>query len=544
MKGATVNTALASETSSVAPIRLMEKQNLMKIVLVLLIALLPCPALVAQRFEKDGMVVQFSVRPLVGKAAGDKAQTETLLEDSSAIVTFTVSDSRTNQPVTGLHPAAWISARKAETPPDAAKCGNLIRSFLAESPSSEAELDLSSYLLLTLNYDHTVAFINPRSGFGAKLKGLVTLYDTGADWVFGPTKEFLYITVPGQSSVAVIDTFSARLLTTIPLGENTMPRRLAIQPDGRYLWVALDGTEEVAAINIADNLVRKIPTGRGTHRFAFMPDSTRVFVTNSDADTVSILDTDKLVKVAEVNISLSPGPIAYSRASNLVYVAASKATVVSVIDPVTRKTRSTIPSKPGIVDLQFAPGGRFGFLINQSDNTLSVFDSATDKIVATAAVDKSPDQIAFTHDYAYVRSNTSEKLALFELSKLPAGKLQPVSVVAGLKPPNESPSGIGIDKMIAPGPEGNSVFIANAADQMIYYYVEGMAAPMGTLSNYKRYPQAVLVLDRSVSEVAPGKYSTMIRVPRSGMYDVPFLLDQPRLITCFTLEVRSSSAGR
>ena len=39
---------------------------------------------------------------------------------------------------------------------------------------------------------------------------------------------------------------------------------------------------------------------------------------------------------------------------------------------------------------------------------------------------------------------------------------------------------------------------------MIYYYSEGMAAPMGNFQNYRRVPRAVKVVDRSLREEARG----------------------------------------
>ena len=44
--------------------------------------------------------------------------------------------------------------------------------------------------------------------------------------------------------------------------------------------------------------------------------------------------------------------------------------------------------------------------------------------------------------------------------------------------------------------------MANPADQAIYYYMEGMLAPMGSFNNYRREPKAVLIVDRSLRERA------------------------------------------
>jgi hypothetical protein len=71
----------------------------------------------------------------------------------------------------------------------------------------------------------------------------------------------------------------------------------------------------------------------------------------------------------------------------------------------------------------------------------------------------------------------------------------------------------------------------------VYFYKEGMAAPMGHFSNYKREPRAVLVVDRSLRERSPGVYETIARIPRPGLYDVVFFVNSPRVIHCFEVEV-------
>lgn len=97
--------------------------------------------------------------------------------------------------------------------------------------------------------------------------------------------------------------------------------------------------------------------------------------------------------------------------------------------------------------------------------------------------------------------------------------------------------------MIQPTPEGNAVLIANAPDMMMYYYVEGMMAPMGSFQNYKRRPRALMLIDRSLAETARGLYSTSVKLTNAGRFDVPVLIDQPRIVNCFELEVGRSPGG-
>lgn len=499
------------------------------------------PALVSQQFEKDGIAVNFSVQ----SSPNEKGRQEGLVAGADAVVTFSVKDARTNQPLTGLHPNAWINTRKAETAPNEAECKDRIRMLAGGLLSVRADVDLNNYLLFTLNHDQTVSVINPQVSFSkTKLESIIELPGRGADWTLSRNKDFLYLTLPDQSSVGVINTITRKLVATIPVGPQMKPMRIALQPDGRFVWVGLDNSPLVAVIDTASNkLVTAVTVGNGLHNIAFAPDSSLAFVTNSAADTVSIIDAKKLNKVADVSVGKTPVPVAYSSASRMLYVATINGSNVAVIDPVKQRVVSTIPTKQGVVALKFEPTGRFAFLLNQVESTVTVLDASTNTITGTTPVVKGPDQVTFTARYAYIRGTGSEKFSLIETAGLLQGKVSAVDVVAGRQAADTIPAEINVAEMIAPTPEGNAAMIANTPDQMIYYYVEGMMAPMGTITNYKRRPQALLLLDRSLAEVAPGVYSTPVKLPHAGRFDVPIIIDQPRLVNCFQFEIAESAEG-
>jgi hypothetical protein len=83
----------------------------------------------------------------------------------------------------------------------------------------------------------------------------------------------------------------------------------------------------------------------------------------------------------------------------------------------------------------------------------------------------------------------------------------------------------------------NAVLVANPTDGEIYYYKEGMAAPMGHFSNYGHRPAAVMSLDRSMREQTPGSFRTLTRLDRGGVYDVAVYIDAPRVVSCFEFAV-------
>jgi YVTN family beta-propeller protein len=496
------------------------------------------PASVSQRFEKEGMVINFSVEA----KPTEKGESAGLVAGANAVATFRVTDARTGEPLSGLRPTAWISSRTSTQPASEAVCKDKIRNFMGGLLSVRPEIDLNSYLALTLNHDNTITIINPLISFSkTKLEGIVQLPGAGADWALSPTQEFLYVTLPEQSAVAVVNIITRKIVATIALQEKTKPRRVALQPDGRYVWVGLDDSPFVAAIDTATNkLAATISVGDGLHNLAFTNDSSFLYVTNSASDTVAVVDAKKLTKLANIKVGRTPVPVAYSSASRLIYVASINGATISAIDPAKQQVVKTIPTKRGVVALRFEPKGRYGFLVNQVENNVTVLDASTNSLVGGSEVVKGPDQVTFTARYAYVRGTGSEKVSLIDLAEVAKGKVTVVDVTAGRLPASNLPDEIGVADMIAPTPEGNAVLIANAPDQMMYYYVEGMMAPMGTISNYKRRPRALLLINRSLTEIAPGVYSTPIKLMRAGLFDVPVLIDQPRAYNCFQLEVAES----
>jgi YVTN family beta-propeller protein len=494
-----------------------------------------------QRFEKEGIAVDFSLTA----APDERGKSRGLVAGTNVIATFRVTDTHTGQPLTGLHPNAWISSRAGERVPNDVECKDKIASFMGGLLSVRPDIDLNSYLIWTINHDDTISVINPQVAFSrTKLESIIVLPGAGADWALVKSNDTIYVTLPDLSAVAVIDTVTRKIARTIRLKDGVKPRRIVLNPAGNQIWVGLDDSPYIAVIDTKTNtLAATIDAGEGLHQIEFVPGSRFAYITNSKANTVSVIDTKKLKKVLDLIVGATPVPIAYSSASRLLYTSSLNGSTISVIDPAKQRVVNTIPTEQGVVALRFAPSGRFGFLVNQIKSTVSILDTATNKIVGSTKVAKDPDQVVFTRGYAYIHSIGSEKFSLIELTDFTKTTPAPVEIQGGQKAPGTMPEEIGVADMIVPTPEGNAVMIANNPDQLVYYYVEGMMAPMGTFSNYKRRPRALLLLDRSLAETAPGTYTTNLKLRRSGRFDVPVLIDQPRLHKCFQLDVGPSPDG-
>jgi YVTN family beta-propeller protein len=473
-----------------------------------------------QVFTEQGVSIEFSATPKA--VAGEET-----------IVQFRITGTSGGVPLSNLRPVAWIDKRESPQPPTPRECHDKVQAFLQSSFTRQPIVDLNSYFILALNDEANISVIDPLSGFGgSKLYTLIPLKSSGEDWTLADDNKRLYVSLPLSNQIAVIDVPTWKVIANIDSG--TKPMRVALQHDQRYLWVGTDNGVTVID-SVTMKVVAQIKTGAGSHEIAFNDDDSLAFVTNRQAGTVSIIDIRKLAMTSEVKVGSQPASIAFSSLSKTAYVTTEGDGAIVAIGGAKQEVIARIAAEPGIRTIQIPSDGRFGLAVNTLKNVVYVFDLSSNRLVHTVPVGPASDQITFTKGFAYVRSAASEFVTMIKIADL--GKEAAVTrFPAGQRAPGESRS-TSIAAAIVPAPEEGAVLVANPADKMIYYYTEGMAAPMGSFQNYKRDPRALLVLDNSLRETERGIYTSSVRLAKPGIYDVVFLLDSPRLINCFEISV-------
>ena len=492
----------------------------------LLLLLAPCSLVMAQQvFSEQGVSIEFTAAPK--PVAGEETN-----------VAFKITGTNGRVPLSNLRPVAWIDQRQSGQAPTARTCKDKVQAFLQASFTRRPTLDLNAYFILALNDEPNISVIDPLSGFGgSKLFTLIPLKSAGEDWVMTSDNKRLYVSMPVSNQVAVIDLPTWKVIANIDTG--TRPARVALQHDQRYLWV---GTDD--GVTVIDTVTAKpaaqIKTGAGPHEIVFNDDDRLALVTNSEAGTVSIIDIRKLATLKEIKVGAKPVAIAFSSLSQIAYVATETGGTIVAIGGPRSEIVARIEAEPGIRAIQMPPEGHYGFALNPTKSLVYIFDVSSNRVIHTVPVGPASDQISFTKQFAYVRSTASEFVTMINLGAL--GKEAAVTrFPGGQRAPGESRA-TSSAAAIVPAPDDGSVLVANPADKTIYYYTEGMAAPMGSFQNYKRDPRALLVLDNSLRETSRGVYSSSVRLTAPGVYDVVFLLDSPRVINCFEMSVADNPA--
>ncbi|HKU74116.1 MAG TPA: cytochrome D1 domain-containing protein [Pyrinomonadaceae bacterium] len=478
------------------------------------------PAPQPQKLVEQGIAIEFAADP---QTSGAK-----LRAGEDVNIKFKVTDTNTGTPVKGLNLSAWLSLRAGDKMADATQCRQKIQSYLTGSMRARPDVDLNSYYILALNKSPDISVIDPLLGFGgSKLLTLVMMKSPGEDWVLTKDREKLFVTLPLVNQVAVIDTRSWKVVNYVDTG--IKPTSIALQQDQKYLWI---GDESGVTVIDAGTLkvAAQISTGSGQHEIVVSSDNQFAFISNRESGTVSVIDVAKLEKIKDVKVGPKLASLASSELSKALYAVSETDGTVAVID--TRgEVLTRIKTNPGARSIRFAPGGRYGFVVNTKGNTVNIFDTASNRLLHEVKVGKSPDQVIFSDTFAFVRSLETETVAMIRLATI-GTEIDITDFPGGQAVPADGSTPVRANAIV-PAPEGNAVIVANPVDRVLYYYSEGMAAPMGNFQNYRREPLAVAIVDRSLQETTPGVYSTTVKLPASGHYDVAFLTDSPRIAHCF-----------
>ncbi|MGR8931874.1 MAG: YncE family protein [Gammaproteobacteria bacterium] len=495
----------------------------------------PADAVTDKVVVKQGVSIALQIDP-VQSAVEDNG---TPREGDDSRMKFTLLDAKTRQPLSGLHPAVWLSRRNPSEKTQS--CQAEIKAFLQGGLSVQPEVNLNSYYILAMNDKASISVIDPHKGFGGtKLITRVLLHSPGTDWVLSKDKKKLFVATPLSKEVAVVDTVLWKTIAFISF--DAVPKRLALQADGKKLWVGFDsamgegGVHGVGVIDPeTDGLLGLIETGEGQHELAFSDDDRFAYIGNSVANTISVVDTENLTLVDTVRTAAAPTSLAYSAASESLLAALENGSLL-VIDSADRHIISELKLARQLDQFRISGDGRWGIALSRADSKVVIVDVPARRLVHSLNMADEPDQVAFTETYAYIHSAKSETVSLIQLDAIDKGQtLAAMDFPAGQKAPGQT-----VSHAIVATPERMGVIVANPADKTLFYYMEGMAAPMGSFDNYGLAPESVMVLDRSIEESEPGVYVGSAKLPPAGEYSAAILLHHPQVYHCFEVSIDPS----
>ncbi|WP_319436181.1 beta-propeller fold lactonase family protein [Mycobacterium sp. RTGN5] len=298
-----------------------------------------------------------------------------------------------------------------------------------------------------------------------------------------PDGSKLYVTNLNDNTVSVIDTATNRVTATIPVGK--APEGVAVSPNGTvYVTNISDGTVSVLGGGNAVTKTISVPGcggctgGPGPNAVAFSSNGRYAYVAkvppnNTRYGTVSVVDT--LTSAVITGITVGPAgtypqdvAYAYTSSGERLYVANVGPTgsygTVSVIG-ITYNGSTTPTLTPAAtinvgtkgnfpVALAVSPDGSHVYVVNNSDGTVSVINTATNSVTATIPVGSGPQQVAVSPDgtRVYVTNGASNTVSVINTS---------TNTVTNTIEVGTLPDGIAVS------PDGQHIYVANSGSNTV-----------------------------------------------------------------------------
>jgi YVTN family beta-propeller protein len=317
--------------------------------------------------------------------------------------------------------------------------------------------------------------------------------------------------------------------------------RIALQPDGRFVWIGTNARGKAGGVTIVDTqtleVVARIETGKGHHEIAFSGDDRLALISNRKDGTVTLVDVQRRVVLKQIAAGRAPIAVAYSKSGRAFYAADGETGTVHVIAAESLEPAASIQTKPGLGPMQMTGDGRWLLISNSAADEVHVIDTSDNAVAHNIPVKGKPYQLSVTRAFAYVRTLESERVSMINLSTLDKGaKPLVTSFVIGSQPPGKA-GRLPIASSVVEAAGEAGVVAVDPVEGALLYYMEGMTAPMGTFRSLGGLPRGILVVDRLLAETEPGVYSTRIQLPAAGQYEAAFVLHAPKILHCFTFDV-------
>ncbi len=221
-----------------------------------------------------------------------------------------------------------------------------------------------------------------------------------------------YVVSGGDNTVQIVNLLTNKVTETIGLNGATFPHHIYFNKDKSLMAIGII-SQDISAGHAAHNssvtkgfkvIVLETATGNEhrilnttslPHNGIFSPDSKELWIgQGADAGEVFVFSTTDFTQTKTIKVGKMPSEVTFSADGSLVFVANTGDATVTVIDPVTKTVKTTIPVGAAPVGAWAASNGKM-YCDNETDKTVSEIDVATQKVTETIALGYKPGYVAY-----------------------------------------------------------------------------------------------------------------------------------------------------
>jgi YVTN family beta-propeller protein len=249
-------------------------------------------------------------------------------------------------------------------------------------------------------------------------------------WALTPDRQDLLVGDSSGNEIVVLDPATFEVRRHVPLSD---PYQLGFSPDGKFLVVNALHRAQVDVYEPGTyRLLKRFPLSYMPSHMAFAPDSATVYVSLQGSGKLAAIDLRGMAVRWTTEVGLTPAGVLWL--NGRVLVANMGSADVAVVDPADGRVERLIHAGKGAHQLFLSPDGKRVYVNNRLDNdSVIALDAATLAVLRRYKVPGGPDDTAFAPDGTlWLTLRLANKVAV----------LDPASGQAGLIDVGRSPHGI------------------------------------------------------------------------------------------------------
>lgn len=218
-------------------------------------------------------------------------------------------------------------------------------------------------------------------------------------------------------SLAVLDRGPVALVDVGHHPAHVIPDR-----EGKRVFVTDSEADTVSVVDVAGGrIVKAIGTGRYPHGLRLSPDGRELYVANVEGGSVSVIDVPTLAEVARIPVGKAPVQVGFTPEGTRVYVSLRDEDAVAVIDRASRQVVAKIAVGRKPIQVHATPDGRFVYVANQGtpddpDNRVSIIEVAANAVVKTLTVGAGAHGVSVSPDgrFAFVTNIEDDSVSVID----------------------------------------------------------------------------------------------------------------------------------
>ena len=209
----------------------------------------------------------------------------------------------------------------------------------------------------------------------------------------------LVATTENPSGLVLVDPVARKVLRKYDV-KGEAPHMVLLGPGARMAYVSNTNTGTLAAVNLETGEARTIPTGARPQGCVFSRDKKTMYVTNSEANTISridpgTVDAGKFQVTGTIETGKWPCRLAVTPDGKSLVYALQNGQAVGFADLATMKEVKQVPLGGKLVSLTLSSDGRYAYSSAQEQDKISVISLAERKVVRVIETPKGsgPDPV-------------------------------------------------------------------------------------------------------------------------------------------------------